>query len=160
MATPAYATGMKKDYLYLGAIVLLFVLIPLGIRAYDHSLKPQSPQSGTKEFILTGHSQKGWLLGEVNAYDMLSFFKQNKELKKPVIRVSLNDQVVLKLRSADVTHGFSLKSYGIYISGGIDPGRTLYAKFKADKEGSFLFTCTVFCGDVHHSMQGTLVVEK
>ncbi len=106
MVTPAYATGMKKDYLYLGAIILLFVFIPLGIRAYDHSLKPTALQSGTKEFILTGHSQKGWLLGEVNAYDMLSF-KQTQELKKPVIRVYLNDQVVLKLRSADVTHGFS-----------------------------------------------------
>ncbi len=150
---------MKKDYLYLGAIIFLFFFIPLGIRSYDHSLKPAALESHTKEFILTGHSQKGWLLGEVNAYDMLSF-KQSQELKKPVIRVSLNDQVVLKLRSADVTHGFSLKSYGIYISGGIDPGRTLYAKFKADKEGSFVFTCTVFCGDIHHSMQGTLVVEK
>ncbi len=151
---------MKKDYFYLGFIIALFVLIPFGIRAYDESLKPAALESHTKEFILTGHSQKGWLLGEVKAYDMLSFFKKNQKSEKPVIRVSLNDQVVLKLRSADVTHGFALKSYGIYISGGIDPGRTVYAKFKADKEGSFVFTCTVFCGDIHHSMQGLLVVEK
>jgi heme/copper-type cytochrome/quinol oxidase subunit 2 len=72
----------------------------------------------------------------------------------------LNDEVVLKLRSADVTHGFSLKSYDIYIPGGIEPGRTRYVRFKADREGSFLFTCTVFCGDVHHTMQGMLKVEK
>ena len=151
---------MKKDFLYVIGLFLLLVSIPLGIRAYDRSLKPGKLVDSTKEFVLTGHSQKGWLLGEVKAYDMLFFLKKNQKFKKPVIRVSLNDQVVLKLRSADVTHGFSLKSYGVYISEGIDPGRTVYAKFKADKVGSFVFACTVFCGDVHHSMQGMLIVEK
>lgn len=150
---------MKKDYYYLGFIVLFLILIPLGIRVYDQSLKPKSTQQATREFTLTGDSKKGWLLGEVKAHNILSFFKQTQELKKPIIRVSLNDDVVLKLRSADVTHGFALKSYGVFIAGGIDPGRTVYAKFKADKAGSFLFACTVFCGDIHHSMEGTLIVE-
>ncbi len=151
---------MKKDYYYLATLISLLFLIPLCIRAYDQSLKPESVSSDTKEFILTGHSEKGWILGEVKAYDMISFFAKNQENTKPAIRVSLNDQVVLKLRSADVTHGFALKSFGIYISGGIDPGRTVYAKFKAEQEGTFLFACNVFCGDVHQSMQGKLIVEK
>lgn len=150
---------MKKDYYYLAIILFMVISIPLGIRAYDQSIKPAGLSSGVKEFVLTGHSEKGWLLGEVKAYDMLSFFKR-KTFSQPIIRVSLNDQVVLKLRSADVTHGFSLKGYGIYISNGIDPGRTVYAKFKADKEGTFRFACTVFCGDMHEVMTGMLIVEK
>ncbi len=116
---------MKKDYFYMIGLLTLLISIPLGIRAYDQSLKPEVNQLNTKEFILTGHSQKGWVLGEVKAIDILSFLNGKETMEKPVIRVSLNDQVILKLRSADVTHGFSLKSYGIFISGGIDPGRTV-----------------------------------
>ncbi|MDM8537555.1 hypothetical protein QUF70_12425 [Desulfobacterales bacterium HSG17] len=151
---------MKKDYAYLGFIIALLILISLGIRTYDESLKPESSSSGTKEFILTGHSQKGWILGDIKAWDMLSLFKKGEKNKKPVIRVSLNDNVIIKLRSADVSHGFALKEYGIYVSKGIEPGSTRYVKFKADKAGTFIFACNVYCGDMHNVMQGTLVVEK
>jgi heme/copper-type cytochrome/quinol oxidase subunit 2 len=74
--------------------------------------------------------------------------------------VSKGDQVVLKLRSADVTHGFSLKAFGIYVAQGIQPGKTVYVSFKADKSGTFIFMCTVFCGDIHQHMQGTLIVNE
>ncbi len=145
---------MKKEYFHIFGLLLLLICIPLGIRAYDRSLKPSELPFNTKEFILTGHSQKGWLLGEVQAHDILSLFKTKQKSNKPLIRVSKNDQVVLKLRSSDVTHGFTLKAYGIYIPRGIEPGRTKYVRFKADKEGSFVFACNVFCGDIHHSIQG------
>ena len=73
--------------------------------------------------------------------------------------MSRGDRVVLKLRSADITHGFSLKAYGIYIAKGIQPGKTVYVSFTADQVGEFLFMCTVFCGDIHPHMEGTLVVR-
>jgi heme/copper-type cytochrome/quinol oxidase subunit 2 len=151
---------MKKDHFYLFLIILLLIGIPLGIRAYDHSLKPQNLPPDTKEFTLTGNSQKGWILGEVQAYDILSVFKKEEGQTDPVLKVTKGDQVVLKLRSSDVTHGFAMKAFGIYISKGIDPGQTIYVKFKADKTGTFMFSCTVFCGDIHHSMKGTLVVSE
>jgi len=151
---------MKKDYYYLVLIILLMICIPLGIRIYDHSLKPENLTSGTKEFTLTGSAEKGWILGEVKAYDILSFFKKNERKSDPVIYVSKGDQVVLKLRSSDVTHGFSLKAFGIFISKGIDPGQTVYVKFIADKTGTFMFACNVYCGDVHHMMHGSLIVTK
>jgi cytochrome c oxidase subunit 2 len=66
----------------------------------------------------------------------------------------------LKLRSSDVTHGFSLKAFGVYIAEGIKPGKTVYVSFNADKVGTFLFTCNVFCGDIHQHMQGTLLVKE
>ena len=76
-----------------------------------------------------------------------------------MIEVSKGDQVVLKLRSADVTHGFSLKAYGIYVAKAIQPGKTVYVTFKADRTGSFSFMCNVFCGDVHQHMEGKLIVR-
>lgn len=151
---------MKKDHFYLFLIILLLIGIPLGIRAYDNSLKPRNLPPDTREFTLTGNSQKGWILGEVQAYDILSVFKKEEGQTEPVLKVTKGDQVVLKLRSSDVTHGFAMKAFGIYISKGIDPGQTIYVKFKADKTGTFMFACTVFCGDIHHSMKGTLIVSE
>ena len=136
------------------------VCIPLGIRIYDQSLKPKNLKPGFKEFTLTGSAEQGWILGEVKAYDILSFFKKNEKKTEPVIRVSKGDQVVLKLRSSDVTHGFSMKAFGIYLSSGIDPGQTIYVRFKADKAGTFIFKCNVYCGDIHHTMRGTMIVEE
>ncbi len=136
------------------------VLIPLGIKIYDQSLKPENLTPGTKEFTLTGNAEKGWILGEVKAYNILSLFKKNKRITEPVIIVSKGDQVILKLRSSDVTHGFSMKDFGIYLSKGIDPGQTVYVKFTADKTGTFMFSCNVYCGDVHHQMHGSLIVKE
>ena len=76
-----------------------------------------------------------------------------------MIEVAKGDQVVLKLRSADVTHGFNLKAYGIYIARGIQPGKTIFVSFKADKAGAFIFMCNVFCGDIHTHMEGKLIVK-
>ncbi len=155
-----YLVKIKKDIFLLFFIILLILLIPLGIRLYDQSLKPDNLASNTKEFTLTGSAKEGWILGEVKAYDILFFFKKNKEKTKPIIRVSMGDQVTLKLRSSDVSHGFSLKAFGIYVPKGIDPGQTVYVKFNADRTGTFLFSCTVFCGDIHHNMHGSIIVTE
>jgi heme/copper-type cytochrome/quinol oxidase subunit 2 len=149
----------KQDIILLVFLILILLGLPYGIRAYDRHLVPKKMFSGTKEFTLTGHAQKGWLLGEVQAYDMISLWQKNGPPEKPVIEVAKDDQVVLKLRSSDVMHGFSLKAFDIYIADGIQPGKTVFVSFKADKTGTFLFTCNVFCGDIHQHMTGTLVVK-
>jgi heme/copper-type cytochrome/quinol oxidase subunit 2 len=149
----------KQDLVLLFLLVLIIVGLPFGIRAYDRHLKPKDVLQGAREFTLTGHAQRGWVLGEVRANDIFSLWQKEGPLEKPSIEVSKGDQVILKLRSADVTHGFSLKAFGIYVAQGIQPGRTVYVSFKADKIGRFIFRCTVFCGDIHQHMQGTLIVS-
>ena len=151
--------SQKQDLIFLLLLILIIVGLPFGIRAYDRSLEPKELAPGTKEFILTGHAQKGWVLGEVRANDIFSLWQEEGPAVKPVIEVSKGDQVVLKLRSADVTHGFSLKAFGIYVAKGIQPGKTVYVSFKADKGGKFIFMCTVYCGDIHQHMKGTLIVR-
>lgn len=149
----------KHDLTYLVFLILIIVGLPFGIRAYDRYLEPKELAPGTKEFTLTGHARKGWVLGEVQANDIISLWQEEGPAIKPVIEVSAGDQVVLKLRSADVTHGFSLKAFGVYIAKGIQPGKTVYVSFKADKVGTFIFMCNVFCGDIHQHMEGTLIVR-
>jgi heme/copper-type cytochrome/quinol oxidase subunit 2 len=152
-------SGKKLDLILLFFLIVIMVGLPLSIRAYDRLLEPAKPPSGAKEFTLTGSTQRGWLLGEVQAYDIVSLRPKNGPVERPVLEVSKGDQVVIKLRSSDVTHGFSLKDYDIYIAEGIKPGKTAFVSFQADKAGTFFFSCNVFCGDIHQHMTGTLVVK-
>lgn len=149
----------KQDFVYLLLLIIIIIGLPLGIRAYDRHLEPITADSDTREFTLTGHAQKGWVLGEVQANDIVTLWQEDGQRVKPVIEVSKGDQVIIKLRSADVTHGFSLKAFGIYVAKGIKPGKTVYVSFKADKVGTFIFMCNVFCGDIHQHMQGQLIVK-
>jgi heme/copper-type cytochrome/quinol oxidase subunit 2 len=149
----------KRDRLYLFIIVSIIIGLPFGIRAYDRFLEPKELTPDAKVFTLTGHARKGWVLGEVRANDIFSLWRNEGPALNPVIEVSKGDQVVLKLRSADVTHGFNLKAYGVYIAKGIQPGKTTFVFFKADKIGAFVFMCNVFCGDIHQNMKGKLFVR-
>jgi len=149
----------KQDLVFLFFLILIIVGLPFGIRAYDRLQEPSDIIKGAREFTLTGHAQKGWVLGEVKANDIISLWQEKGAAEKPLIEVFKGDQVMLKLRSADVTHGFSLKAFGIYVAKGIQPGKTVYVSFKADKVGTYIFMCTVFCGDIHQHMEGTLIVR-
>jgi len=151
--------AVTRDVIYLILLILIVIGLPFGIRAYDRRLEPVQSVARAKEFTLTGHAGKGWVLGEVRANDIISLWQDAGTPVIPVIEVSKGDQVVFKLRSSDVTHGFSLKAYGIYVAQGIQPGKTVYVSFTADKAGRFIFMCTVFCGDIHQHMEGTLIVS-
>ena len=149
----------KLDLIILFLLIGIIIGLPLGIRAYDQHLWPKKLPSGAKEFTLTGHSQRGWLRGNVRALDVISFWRETGPMKKPVIEVTKGDLVVLKLKSSDVVHGFSLKDLGVYITDGIQPGKVVFVSFKADKAGTFTFSCNSVCGDNHQKMQGTLIVK-
>jgi heme/copper-type cytochrome/quinol oxidase subunit 2 len=149
----------NADFIFLFLLISIIVGLPLGIMAYDQYLQPKNISSSAKEFTLTGHAQKGWILGEVQAYDIISLWQKDEQVGTPVITVSKDDWVVLKLRSSDVTHGFSLKAFDVYIAEGIKPGKTVFVSFKADKVGTFIFKCNVYCGDIHQQMKGSLVVK-
>ncbi len=72
-------------------------------------------------------------------------------------RVKLGDRVTLRLRSVDVTHGFSLPQFNI--SKDMPAGQTVEATFDANQTGTFFFFCTVFCGGGHGEMSGQFTVE-
>jgi heme/copper-type cytochrome/quinol oxidase subunit 2 len=149
----------KLDLILLILLMTVLVGLPLGIQAYDLELKQEKVPPGAKEFTLTGNAQRGWIKGEVRAYDALSLWIEKGKVEKPVLEVSKGDLVVLRLRSSDVVHGFSLKDFGVFVSDGIQPGKTVIVSFRADKVGSFIFSCNAICGDNHQNMQGTLVVK-
>jgi heme/copper-type cytochrome/quinol oxidase subunit 2 len=138
-------TGNKKlDIFFLVVIILIVAGLPFGISYYDEYISSTKIPPHARQFTLTGHAERGWIMGEV---------------EKPVIEVSKGDRVVFKLTSSDVVHGFSLKDFEVYLTDGIEPGKTTYVTFTADKAGTFTFSCNAICGEMHQNMQGTLVVK-
>ena len=153
-------SNKKLDRFLLVVIVLILVGLPFGISFYDKYASSTKIPPNARHFTLTGHAERGWLIGEVPAYEVVSFWQQHGQpIEKPVIEVSKGDLVVFKLTSSDVVHGFSLKDFEIYLTDGIQPGKATYVSFKADKAGVFTFSCNAICGDSHQNMQGTLVVK-
>ena len=152
--------GKKNlDIMFLLLIILIILGLPFGILTYEHKFWKKNTPSEAKEFTLTGHSQRGWLLGEVRGFDAITLWPQNRPMKRPVIEVSKGDLVVLKLKSSDVIHGFSLKDFNVFVETGIKPGKVMVVSFRADKVGSFTFSCNSICGEKHENMQGTLIVS-
>jgi len=139
-------------------LIGLVIGIPLLIKGYDRYVWQEKIQPETKVFALTGHIDKGWVAGDVKAFQVASLQPEDFKLEHPVIRVHKGDKVVLKLTSSDVIHGFSLKDFGVYVEEGIVPGKVTLVSFVADREGTFTFTCNAICGKNHDKMQGTLIV--
>ncbi len=141
-------------------IVLLAVLIglPAGVWTYERTIWQQQIPSDARVITLTGHTDRGWIVGDVKAYEIARFGMEKVLPEKPVIRVRKGEHVVFKLKSSDVVHGFSLKDLGIFVDDGIFPGKVRMVSFVAEKEGVFTFSCNAICGRNHEKMQGTLVV--
>lgn len=150
----------KLDFVIAVVMGAILIGLPSGIAYYDRHVSSQKIPPEARVFTLTGHAERGWLMGGVPAYDAVTFWQsRGQPVERPVIRVKKGDFVVLKLASSDVLHGFSLKDFGIYLTDGIQPGKVVYVSFTADRVGSFTFSCNAICGDIHQNMQGTLVVS-
>jgi len=73
------------------------------------------------------------------------------------INVKQGDKVRLKIKSIDVTHGFSLPDFNV--NENLEPEKEVVVEFIADKKGEFSFFCSVFCGEGHSGMKGKLIVK-
>lgn len=148
---------IKTDIVLLILVLALLAGLPLSLRAYDQWVWRTKIQQDAKVFTLTGNNEKGWILGDIHAFNVL-FPDTRRPHGPPRVTVRLGDRVVLKIKSSDVVHGFSLKDLGIYIAEGIQPGKVKLVSFVADKVGEFTFSCNAICGENHENMKGIVVV--
>lgn len=83
------------------------------------------------------------------------------EFEPSIIEVNQGDTVIIRLRSADVSHGLFIEGYDIGAAIITKEGwpREKVIKFVADKPGVFTFRCNVTCGPYHPFMTGKLVVK-
>jgi cytochrome c oxidase subunit II len=79
------------------------------------------------------------------------------DFEPSTITVNLGDEVIIKVTSIDVDHGFALPEFGV--NEFLTPNKEVEVKFVADKKGEFGFFCSVPCGRGHGGMRGKLIVE-
>ncbi|MHB0972344.1 MAG: cupredoxin domain-containing protein [Thermoanaerobaculia bacterium] len=112
---------------------------PTFIAASEDTGSPVTPGPTTREFSVTARQWQ---------FDIVPGGK---------ITAKVGDTVVLRIKSADVTHGFSMP--------GFVSQRTLTSQeqtitFTANQAGDFIYFCTVpTCGAGHAGMDGTMTIE-
>jgi len=74
------------------------------------------------------------------------------------IRVQRGRPVKFLLSSSDVIHGFYLPEFRVKMDA--IPGRITSLWLSPDRAGTFAIHCTVYCGDGHSNMNGSLVVME
>ena len=145
------------------AVVATFIGVPLVAWMYDGWYSEARYPVGTKVFTLYWSGEKGVTQERINGWN---YWQPKFDTLKPGdLKVHEGDQVVFRLISSDVHHGFSMPAFGI---GTVDtifikPGDITRVDFVADKvsppEG-FRFFCTIMCGkkEIHDKMEGYLTV--
>ncbi len=80
------------------------------------------------------------------------------EFVPTTIEVRQGERVILRVTSADRTHGIGIEKFGVDRE--IPRGKTVDVEFVASEPGRFEVLCTEDCGKGHDDMVGTLVVES
>ncbi len=81
----------------------------------------------------------------------------------PNITVNHGDTVVLNVIDVDVPHGIGIAEFGV-ITRSTEIGKPVKVSFVADKVGTFVYYCSVYCGQGHETMvsgsnKGLLIVQ-
>jgi len=113
----------------------LFVTL-LAVQALQQPAS-QSPQGEVKEFLVIA---------------------QRYEFIPDRLEVDQGDHVRIVVRSADGTHGFSIRNYGVHEQVP-RAGEPVVVEFDASRSGAFEITCSEYCGRGHSAMRGVLVVR-
>jgi heme/copper-type cytochrome/quinol oxidase subunit 2 len=97
-------------------------------------------------------------IGELREFEITA---KNWEFSPNVITVNLGDMVRLKITGLDdgigSHHSLAIPEFGINVP--VRKGEVAVAEFTANKIGTFAFVCSVYCGEDHGSMRGTLIVN-
>lgn len=95
--------------------------------------------------------------GTGDAHEVL-LVAANGTWSQPTVRVQMGERVRLRITSEDVLHGFALEGYDI-VTTDVYPGRQFVAEFIAERPGTFVYRCIVWCDFDHPDMRGELIVE-
>lgn len=73
------------------------------------------------------------------------------------VHIPAGSEVTFYVTSQDVQHGIKLQGTNINMM--ILPGQISTLKAKFDEPGTYQFVCHEYCGQLHHTMYGELIVD-
>ncbi len=142
---------MKARILLIMTALLLLVIA--GCTKSAEIKTTTTTQNAITETV-SGASENKQLSQEVKEFKLIA---KQFEFLPDSIEVNKGDKVRLLITSIDVEHGISIPEYDIIEK--LPKNKEVQIDFVADKQGTFRFFCSVFCGNGHGDMNGELVVK-
>lgn len=143
LGEPHYAVSIKADKLKPG------VRYKTGWNSRTDEYSEFKTRAGREKTVTTP--------GKVTVYGTTI----RSHITPETIVAEVGDTVELHLtnleRAEDETHGFAISGHNVNLS--LEPGKTVSATFKVDREGVFPYYCTEFCSALHLEMEGYLLVK-
>ena len=133
---------LEMVWILVPSIVVLAIFY-YGWRVYADM---RTPQPGATEVHVTG-KQWMWEVGYPGGRTAIN-----------EVRVPRGKPVKFLLTSSDVIHGFYLPEFRVKMDA--IPGRITTLWLRPDRAGTYTIHCTVYCGDGHSNMNGSLVVME
>lgn len=141
---------MEKTSVFLTLAIL--ILTPPALIGLDLHFSAGATAADVT-FTLTGVSEGGvWTEEEIAGHN---YWRRTPGPARLAVRTG--QTVRIRLKSADVTHGFSIPDLDV----GpvlVEPGHVAEVAFTPEEPGEYLFQCTTRCGECHEEMLGSLVV--
>lgn len=83
--------------------------------------------------------------------------KKYEFLPNPIM-LKAGQETILEITSLDVEHGFDAPDIGVNRLS-VGAGETTRVTVNPQAKGTFTVRCSVFCGEGHKEMKGTIIVE-
>lgn len=108
--------------------------------------------------LLTGFAQAGPPVAQASEPRLVDVVVRRFAFEPATIEAVEGERLRVLVRSADGPHGFEIKRFKVSkeIPRGTDP---VAIEFTVSEAGTFPILCSLFCGDGHNDMKGTLVVS-
>lgn len=136
------------------AVLVLIVLIgvPVWVVMTEADVATVGGPDVDYVFTLTGVSDGGiWTEEDVVGH---SYWRSTPQPARLVVEAG--KPVILRLKSADVTHGFSIPDLEIGPMD-VEAGHVLAIQFEIPEPGEYLIQCGTWCGECHEEMLSTIV---
>lgn len=144
-----------QERLAVWGTLTMLAFVPLSIWWYEAANRLGDYPEGAKVFDLTGIGTAGtWTLEDVSGYNYWW-----RSFPQATISVDQGDIVVLRLKSADVTHSFYAPTLGLSPIT-VEPGHVKEVTFRTERSGVHRYYCILVCGECHFFMRGEIVVRE
>ncbi|MBZ0297251.1 MAG: cupredoxin domain-containing protein [Anaerolineae bacterium] len=141
---------------------LLAGALIFGVRLPSNPTQYINPLAVDEEFPEPGLRDMGngqytvYILAQMWRFDLGSDEKDADG--NDVIRVPAGSQVTFSITSRDVTHGFIIERHNANIE--VVPGHVGNVTVKFETPGEYRMLCHEYCGQGHHRMHATIIVEE
>lgn len=143
----------KVEIMSVVLVAAIFGGVPAWVLLTESQATMVHDPANARVITLTAVADGGiWTEEEVVGHN---YWHRRPKPARPVVRVG--ESVVIRLKSADVSHSFSIPNLDVGPVP-VDPGHVSEVRFVPQEPGEHLTQCSTRCGPCHEEMLGTIVV--